>query len=156
MQPHLDDLSRRYGVTAIGVELPDLEHMIVVALARTQAPVRLHVDIGSRFPSLISATGRCVAAFSSHPLRRSSSAFAGCAGTMRRPTRPGARKSRRRAAGFSIDRGDYIAGVTIVAVPVLNSRGTISHTLAAVGLEASSTARPPSRWRTTCRRLPVG
>ena len=26
--------------------------MIVVALARSQAPVRLHVDVGSRFPGL--------------------------------------------------------------------------------------------------------
>ena len=39
-----------------------------------------------------------------------------------------------RRQGFSIDRGNYIDGVTIVAVPVLNSRGTISHTVAAVGL----------------------
>src|SRR3954462_1518050 len=66
-QPHLDDLSRRYAVTAIGIELPNLQHMIVVALSRTQAPVRLHVDVGSRFPTLISATGRCVAAFGDHP-----------------------------------------------------------------------------------------
>lgn len=39
-----------------------------------------------------------------------------------------------RKQGFSIDRGNYIAGVTIVAVPVLNAKGTISHTIAAVGL----------------------
>ena len=39
-----------------------------------------------------------------------------------------------RRQGFSVDRGNYIAGVTIVAVPVLNGRGTISHTIAAVGL----------------------
>ena len=58
VQPRIDALSRRYPVTAIGVELPNLEHMIVVALSQTQAPVRLHVDIGSRFPTLISATGR--------------------------------------------------------------------------------------------------
>ena len=67
VQPRIDELSRRYGVTAIGVELPNLQHMIVVALSRTQAPVRLHVDVGSRFPALISATGRCVAAFTDHP-----------------------------------------------------------------------------------------
>jgi DNA-binding IclR family transcriptional regulator len=39
-----------------------------------------------------------------------------------------------RRQGFSIDRGNYIAGVTIVAVPVLNGKGMITHTLAAVGL----------------------
>src|SRR6476661_5308214 len=66
-QPHLDALSKRYGVTAIGLELPNLQHMIVVALSRSAAPVRLHVDVGSRFPTLISATGRCVAAFGGHP-----------------------------------------------------------------------------------------
>lgn len=41
-----------------------------------------------------------------------------------------------RRQGFSVDRGNYIAGVTIVAVPVLNSRGSITHTLASVGLSS--------------------
>ena len=36
VRPKLDELSSRYGVTAIGVELPDLDHMIVVALARAR------------------------------------------------------------------------------------------------------------------------
>src|SRR5579885_1259128 len=43
-RPKLEDLSTRYGLTVIGVEVPDLDHMIVVALARAQTPVRLHVD----------------------------------------------------------------------------------------------------------------
>ena len=135
VQPKLDQLSARYGVTAIGVELPDLDHMIVVALARTRAPVRLHVDVGSRFPALISATGRCLAAFSSQPWSEIEKRF-----RRLRWHKPPAYAAWRgevdlaRRQGFSIDRGNYIAGVTIVAVPVLDSRGTISHTLAAVGL----------------------
>lgn len=135
VRPKLDDLSSRYGVTAIGVEVPDLDHMIVVALARTQAPVRLHVDVGSRFPALISATGRCVAAFSAHPwteierrFRQLSWHSAPSYDTWRKEV------DLVRRQRFSIDRGNYIAGVTIVAVPVLNIRGTISHTIAAVGL----------------------
>ena len=32
--------------------------MIVLAIARSDVPFRLHVDVGSRFPALISATGR--------------------------------------------------------------------------------------------------
>jgi DNA-binding IclR family transcriptional regulator len=135
VRPKLDDLSGRYGVTAIGVDVPDLHNMIVVALARTQAPVRLHVDVGSRFPSLISATGRCVAAFTEHPQKEIDKQFrllrwhnAPTYDTWRREVEMARRQ------GFSIDRGDYIAGVTIVAVPVLNNRGTISHTIAAVGL----------------------
>ena len=135
VRPRLEDLSRKYGVTAIGVELPDLDHMIVVALARSQAPVRLHVDVGSRFPALISATGRCLAAFSDHPWSEIESRFR----KLRWHNTPSLNAWRKevdqaRRHGFSIDRGNYIAGVTIVAVPVLDAQGAISHTLAAVGL----------------------
>lgn len=135
VRPMLDEISRRYGVTAIGVEVPNLETMIVVALARSQAPVRLHVDVGSRFPALISATGRCVAAFSGQPVKEIEKRFR----LLRWDDAPAYDVWRKevdqvRRQGFSIDRGNYIAGVTIVAVPVLNGLGTITHTLAAVGL----------------------
>jgi len=135
VQASLDDLSGRYGVTAIGVELPDLDHMVVVALARAQAPVRLHVDVGSRFPALISATGRCLAAFGEHPEAEIEKRFR----KLRWNKAPSWADWQReveqtRRHGFSIDRGNYIAGVTIVAVPVLNRRGTIARTLVAVGL----------------------
>jgi len=135
VRPKLEELSRRYGVTAIGVELPDLDHMVVVALARSQAPVHLHVDVGSRFPALISATGRCLAAFSEQPWNEIEKRFRRLAWH----NAPGYDTWRKevdtaRRQGFSIDRGNYIAGVTIVAVPVLDGRGRITHTLAAVGL----------------------
>lgn len=135
VRPKLEALSRDHGVTAIGVEVPNLDHMIVVALARAHGPVRLHVDVGSRFPALISATGRCVAAFSGHPWKEVERRFRGL--RWHNPPSYGAwRKDveTARRQGFSIDRGNYIDGVTIVAVPVLGPRGTITHTIAAVGL----------------------
>ncbi len=135
VRPKLDNLSSRYGLTVIGVAVPDLDHMIVVALSHAQAPVRLHVDVGSRFPALISATGRCVAAFGGHSWKDIEQRFrllrwdrAPSYGTWRKEV------ERVRRRGFSIDSGNYIAGLTIVAVPILNRRGTISHTIAAVGL----------------------
>lgn len=135
VRPKLDDLSSRYGVMAIGVELPDLDHMFVVALARAQAPVRLHVDVGSRFPALISATGRCLAAFSEHPWSEIESRFR----RLRWHKAPSyatwcKEVDQARRQGFSIDRSDYIAGVTIVAVPVFDTRDKISHAIVAVGL----------------------
>jgi DNA-binding IclR family transcriptional regulator len=135
VQPRLDALAKRYGLTAIGVAVPDLDHMIVVTLSRTQAPVRLHVDVGSRFPALISATGRCVAAFSEQPWGEIERRFR----SLRWQNAPAYETWRKeidgvRRHGFSIDRGNYIAGVAIAAVPVLNARRTITHTIAAVGL----------------------
>jgi DNA-binding IclR family transcriptional regulator len=135
VRPKLDDLSSRYGLSAIGVEVPDLEHMIVVALARAQTPVRLHVDVGSRFPALISATGRCVAAFSQHPWSEIEKRFRLLRWDNAPPYKTWCKEVEMvRRRGFSIDRGNYIAGVTIMAVPVLDNRGTITHTIAAVGL----------------------
>lgn len=135
VQPRIDDLSRRYGVTAIGLELPNLQHMIVVALSRTQAPMRLHVDVGSRFPALISATGRCVAAFTDHPRSEIEQRFR----ALRWHNAPSYEAWCKdvetvRRQGFSIDRGNYIAGVTIVAVPVPTELGPISRSLASVGI----------------------
>jgi len=135
VQPHLDSLSRRYGVTAIGLELPNLEHMIVVALSRAQTPVRLHVDVGSRFPALISATGRCVAAFGNNPPAEIEKRFK----TLRWNNPPSwtawcKEVDSVRRQGFSIDRDTYIAGITIVAAPVLDEAGRISRCIASVGI----------------------
>lgn len=135
MQPHLDTLSKRYGVTAIGLELPNLQHMIVVALSRSEAPVRLHVDVGSRFPTLISATGRCVAAFSNHPAAELEKRFK----ALRWDNAPSwtawcKEVETTRRQGYSIDRDTYIAGVTIVSVPVLDEAGMISRCIASVGI----------------------
>lgn len=135
VQPGLDGLSRRHGVTAIGLELPNLQHMIVVALSRTEAPVHIHVDVGSRFPALISATGRCVAAFTDHPPVEIEKRFR----ALRWNNAPSYEAWCKevdtvRRQGFSIDRGNYIAGVTIVAVPVPNPRGPITRSLASVGI----------------------
>ncbi|NLC36949.1 MAG: helix-turn-helix domain-containing protein, partial [Alcaligenaceae bacterium] len=62
-QPILNEIAGKWKVTAIGVEVIDIHHIIVTALADSQLPFRLHVDIGSRFPALVSASGRLVGAF---------------------------------------------------------------------------------------------
>ncbi len=135
-RPKLEELSRRFGITAIGVEVPDLEHMIVVALSRAQTPVSLQVEVGSRFPALISATGRCVAAFTDKSWEEVAERFHGLIWH----DAPGLDEWRleieaARRDRFSLDRGNYIAGVTIAAVPVLSGAGTITHSIACVGLD---------------------
>jgi DNA-binding IclR family transcriptional regulator len=135
VQLELDRLSRSYGVTAIGVEVLGLEHMVVLALSRARAPIRIHVDVGSRFPALISATGRCVAAFGQHPPAELKKRFR----LLRWQSAPSWETWCReveavRRQGYSIDRGNYIGGVTVVAVPVLGARRTMTHSIASVGL----------------------
>src|SRR5690606_12033690 len=45
VQPALDRLARRWDATMIGVEVIDTDHLVVVALARSPSPFRLHVDV---------------------------------------------------------------------------------------------------------------
>lgn len=39
-----------------------------------------------------------------------------------------------RLRGWALDRDNFMAGITVVAVPVLSSSGRLVHTLVAVGL----------------------
>jgi len=134
-QPELDTLAGLFPVTAIGVRVIGLKHMIVVALSRSEASFRPHVDIGSRFPALISATGRCLAAFGNHAEADIERAFKG----LRWDRAPNYKAWRMEVAktgrlGFGIDRSNYIRGVTIVAAPVLGIEGWMTHALVGVAL----------------------
>jgi DNA-binding IclR family transcriptional regulator len=127
VQSALDALAKTYGATAIAVEASGLEHMVVVALARAASPLRVHVDIGSRFPALISATGRCIAAFGNYPWEEIRARF----GKLRWDVPPtfeawSAEVRAARIAGYAIDDGEYIRGVSIVAAPIGMPNGSIN------------------------------
>ncbi|HZH55899.1 MAG TPA: IclR family transcriptional regulator C-terminal domain-containing protein, partial [Burkholderiaceae bacterium] len=135
IQPILDDIARKWKVTAIGVEVMDLDYIIVTALANSQLPFRLHVDIGSRFPALISASGRLVGAFGGHSEEALKAKFE----TLRwqKPLSfpewlEEVELARRN--GHSSDSGNYIGGITLIAVPVLDAFGRLTHTIVAAGI----------------------
>ena len=134
-QPALADLSREYGVTAIATQLAAPDQMVVLALAHPAAPLRLHAELGSRFPALISATGRCVAAFNDLDPATLRDGFA----RLRWDHPPSfeawqAEVAQTRRDGYGVDRGAYISGVTIIAAPLFNAAGAADRSLVAIGL----------------------
>lgn len=134
-QPVLDRISHKWSVTALGVEINALDNMVVLALSHSKIPFRLHVDVGSRFPALISATGRLIAAFSDHPWSEIERRFR----AVRWQNPPSIDVWRKEVAsarkhGYSIDRGNYVSGITVLAVPILNARNVITHSLVATGV----------------------
>ena len=134
VQPDLEELSRTHGATAMGVEASGLDHMVVVALARSPAPLQLHVEIGSRFPALISATGRCVAAFGGAGWPELRKRFAALRWDVPPPFATWrAEVEQARVQGFAVDDGQYIRGVSIVAAPLVMPGGAIN-ALVVVGL----------------------
>src|SRR5258708_5742050 len=125
----------------MGIEPSGLKHMVVKALAVSELPVSLHVELGSRFPALINATGRCVPAFGSYTPAELESGFE----SLRWQNPPTFEFWMReveitRKRGYSVDRGNYIAGVTVVGAPVLDLRRRMVFGLAAVGLMSQLSA----------------
>jgi DNA-binding IclR family transcriptional regulator len=135
VQPVLDRLAHDRGITTIGVEIQSSDYMLVLALSRSRVPFGLHVDVGSRFPSLVSATGRLFAVFGDQnwpQLRRRFKSVRWSRPLDFATWKKEAELARKK--GYSVDRDRYINGVTVVAVPLLNAAGRITHSLVGAGL----------------------
>ncbi|NKB55650.1 MAG: helix-turn-helix domain-containing protein [Alphaproteobacteria bacterium] len=133
-RPRLDGLAERHGVTVTATELDNAEHMVVVAIARARQNLSIHVNVGSRFPALISASGRCYAAlsdWSKEELRERFSAL-----QWQNPPRFNdwlKEVETARGDGYAIDRSTYLRGIVIAAAPVLDGEGRATRALAAIG-----------------------
>ena len=143
-QPILDSLSKRFGVTMLATQLIETRQMVVVGLSHSQLPFRLAAELGSRFPELISATGRCVAAFNAYDRATLKGRFA----ALKWDNPPAfaswlAQVEETRRTGYGIDRGDYISGVTIIAAPLFNGEGIMTRGLVAVGISEQIEAAGP-------------
>lgn len=137
-QPLLDRLAQTFGLTMLGVQAVGLDHMIVVAMSQSGQNFQLSTQVGSRFPALISATGRCIAAFGDYPEPELKARF----DTLRWDDPPRfddwmAQLHQTRAQGFAVDEGQYIAGVTVVSAPVWKAPGRPVHALVAIGIGAA-------------------
>jgi DNA-binding IclR family transcriptional regulator len=134
-QPVLDRIAEAFAVTMLGVQIVGLDHIIAVAVSRSGGAIQLSTEVGSRFPALISATGRCIAAFGDTPVAKLETRFK----ALRWDEPPSfaewqAQVAEARRCGYGVDDGNYITGVTVVAAPVWKSGGNPSHALVAIGI----------------------
>jgi DNA-binding IclR family transcriptional regulator len=119
----------------LGVQIMGLDRIVVVAAAEARQGFRLSTQVGSRFPALISATGRLIAAFGDWSPAELRPRFE----QLRWDDPPGwedwlTQVAQARAQGYAVDDGNYIAGVTVVAAPVWKAPGTPSHALVGIGI----------------------
>jgi len=136
-QPYLDEIVRKFMVTAFAVSISEPEHYIVTAKSNSPHAIRLQVDLGSRFPALVSATGRCVAAYS-HMQPRSMKAQFDRLRWHRAPSFEEWQEqvAQVRSQGYAIDDGNYINGIYIVAAPILGAEGEFRHAIVALCVKA--------------------
>ncbi|TDW64867.1 IclR family transcriptional regulator [Novosphingobium sp. PhB55] len=141
-QPILDRVAREFGLTTLGVQIFGLDHIIVTAMSQSGQNFQLSTQVGSRFPALVSATGRCIAAFGDHEIADLKPRFE----ALRWDEAPSwedwcAQVTEARESGVAVDAGHYIAGVTVIAAPVWKTgqerRVAPSHALVAIGIGAA-------------------
>ena len=140
IQPALDRLAGRFGVTAMGVEITSKDAVVVLALSHSNQPFRVHTDVGSRFDTLVSATGRLIAAHGGESWTDLRKKFTQI--HWDKAPRFDAWKKEvelARAQGFSVDRDNFMAGLTVVAVPVFTASGRLAYTVVVVGLSSQLT-----------------
>lgn len=135
VQSDLDRIAAAHGVTAMIANIMDDEHSVVVAISHSNQPLRFNVGIGSRYPTLIGASGRCFAAFSNVDAKEVLKRFS----EMRWANAPRISEWKKeveltRQRGYAIDVDKYIQGATVVSVPVIGNTGHMTSTVAAVGL----------------------
>ncbi len=133
-QPVLDRLAQQFGVTMLGVQILGLDHIVAVAVAQAGG-LQLSVQVGNRFPALLSATGRCIAAFGGYGEAELKARFE----TLRWDDAPSyadwlMQVAETRTQGFGVDKGNYIAGATVLAAPVWKGGNRPSHALVAIGI----------------------
>lgn len=140
-QPVLDRQAAEFGVTMLAVQIVGLDHIVAVAVAQA-GTFQLSVQVGNRFPALISATGRVIAAFGSYPEADLRARFE----RLRWENPPSFadwqhQVAATRASGLGVDEGNYISGVTVIAAPIWRGPGQPSHALIAIGVGSALSSR---------------
>jgi DNA-binding IclR family transcriptional regulator len=137
-RPALAQLAHEQDVTLMGVQIYGMRNIIVVATAQGSGNFQLSAELGSRFPALISATGRCIAAFGGHDEAQIADKFS----TLRWDNPPEfalwlEQVEQTKRAGFAVDDGNYIDGVSVLAAPVRHDGRELSHALVAIGINST-------------------
>lgn len=125
-RPALDELSRAAGVTASLWQITTDERLLLLGFADNGESTRIHLTPGQRLPMLIGAGGRCVAAYGGFSRAELKRRF----GALRWEAPPGFEAYMRdveaaRAAGWALDDGVYIRGVTSLAAAVKDGAGAV-------------------------------
>jgi DNA-binding IclR family transcriptional regulator len=135
VRPYLEEISRRHRCTAVAVEPSGPDHYIVIATTNETQGMSVRVATGTRMPTMVSATGRCLAAYGTWTQAELRRKFA----RLRWDNPPSfetwyseVQEVRRR--GFALDIGNYILGITIVAAPILTEEDTLIGALVSVAV----------------------
>lgn len=132
----IDAISTRFGTTAVATRL-EYSRAITMAVTVPARGFSINIEVGSRYPAYLGTTGRCLAAHGGNPDAIYERLVKG-----RWDSLPDKRSwleevEMCRTLGYTVDRGNLNAGITVVAAPVLSVDGVITHTIGTLGITAT-------------------
>lgn len=133
VHPRLERIADQYSVTVMLWHLASPSRALLVDLAESPTPVRVHMSVGQRLPSLIGALGRCFAAHLGLPKERVQTMFK----ELRWQNPPTFKQywsevEQARREGFAVDVGRYNKNFTTVAAPILGPDGLAAMAISAI------------------------
>ena len=136
-QTAIDRIAEAHQVSVLGVSIVSADHIVAIAMSPLVQGLQISTQIGSRFPALISATGRCIAAFGGYSREELKNGF----DALQWGDPPTFEEwlidvEEVRRTGVGVDEGRYIPGVTVVAAPVWSDGGRLGQSLVAIGLSS--------------------
>lgn len=133
IHPRLVRVAEAHSATVILWRLVSPSRVLLVDLAEAPVPLRVHMSVGQRLPSLIGALGRCFAAHLGLPKARIRAMFK----ELRWQDPPPfeqywAEVEATRRDGYAVDIGRYNRNFTTVAAPVCGPDGLATMALSAI------------------------
>jgi len=143
--PVLDRLRAATGESA-NLVVRDGDHGLVVLRVESEQPLRFTQAVGARIPLYCTSTGKALLAYARDPgseLDRLGELAAMTSRTITSPRALGRELATVRERGYSVNRGERIAGVCGVAAPVLEP--TSGEATAAVAVQGPDVRLPEER-----------
>lgn len=134
MRPHLRELAARHNITTTLWQRTSEDRVVLVDLAESQSPLRIHMSIGQRLPMYIAALGRCMAAHMDlSPIELRSKLV-----NLRWEDGPSFETylqevERARVNGYAVDRGNFAKGVVTISSAILDGQRQPFMAISAVG-----------------------
>lgn len=142
IHPKLKALASEYAVTVMLWQLISPSRVLLIDLAEAPVPIRVHMAVGQRLPSMIGALGRCFAAYSGLPKDRIRSMFK----ELRWQDPPSfeeywADVEETRHCGYAVDIRRYNKNFTTVATPILGPDGRAEMAISVIAFANDFDAR---------------
>lgn len=143
VQPLLDELARRRGVTVALISRLDPRELIVAAVAEGADMFSVRITVGRSFPLFSSASGRCMAAYAALSASELRNQFEDLRWEGKTSFREWLSEVENvPAQGYAVDAGVYIRGLTVISAVVNPAAGQpLNHCVAIVAIKDQLTDR---------------